>query len=204
MCADGASGENEFLYNKLNEFRIDSDDDKKPTFAYRFAGLGEVCREAWILLVGFPNRNNSRVRMLEARIRQGKTFSMIKRKNPRPLMNNTDFALAFLRDYILENSQRSPVTTELCVHFLALCACLHVNRAYIHINLSTLMFMHTGTWNLRDIKRCMLPTTKRLPKANFVYCRARTLTSYGTSRCTKALRTLRLAFISKLMLCRPG
>ena len=91
VCAEGASGENECLYNKLNDFRVDSDDGKKPTFTFRLSGIGEVCREAWILgevcrevwilAVGFPNRNNSRVRMLEARIRQGKPLSMIDNKN---------------------------------------------------------------------------------------------------------------------------
>ena len=125
MCAEGASYENEFLYNKLNDFRVDSDDGKKPTFTFRLAGIGEVCREAWILAVGFPNRNNSRVRMLEARIRQGKPLSMIGKKKSTPVMSNTTYALAFLRNYILENSQRSPVTTELCVICLALCSCIN-------------------------------------------------------------------------------
>ena len=51
-AADGASGENEFLFNKLNDFRVDAEDDKKPKFEFRLAGLGVVCREAWILAVG--------------------------------------------------------------------------------------------------------------------------------------------------------
>ena len=120
LCADGASGENEFLYNKLNDFRVDSDDGKKPTFTFRLAGIGRVCREAWILAAGFPNRNNSRVRMLEATIRQGKPLPMPARKNSCGRVTNTSFALAFLQNYILENSQRSPVTTELCVIWLGM------------------------------------------------------------------------------------
>ena len=70
--AGGACCENEFLYKKLNDFRVDSEDaNQKTKFAFRLTGLGLVCREAWILAVGFPNRNNSRVRMLEAGIRRG-------------------------------------------------------------------------------------------------------------------------------------
>ena len=134
VCADGASGENEFLYNKLNDFRVDSDNGKKPKFIFRLAGIGEVCREAWILALGFPNRNNSRVRMLEARIRQGKPFSMIATKKSHAVVDNTAFALAFLRNYMLENSQRSPVTTELCVIWLAVLACINQLACIANMN----------------------------------------------------------------------
>ena len=122
VCAEGAPGENEFLFNKLNDFRVDSDDGRKPTFAFRLTGIGLVCREAWILAVGFPNGNNSRVRMLEARIRRVQPLSMrVNQKFSGPL-TNTSYTLAFLQDYILKNSQKSPVTTELCVILLAVCA----------------------------------------------------------------------------------
>lgn len=115
VCADGASGENEFLFNKLNDFRIDSEEDKKPTFSFRLPAIGPVCRQAWILACGFPNGNNSRVRMLEARIRRGQPCPMRAKRKLGRVLNNTSYALAFLRDYILNNSQRSPVDTELYV-----------------------------------------------------------------------------------------
>ena len=120
VYADGAAGENEFLYNKLNDFRVDNDHGKKPKFDYRLPGIGLVCREAWILAAGFPNRNNSRVRMLEARIRQGKPLLMHASKKSTATLNSTTYTLAFLQDYILNNSQRSPVTTELYVIWLRL------------------------------------------------------------------------------------
>ena len=60
FCTDGSEGENEFLFAKLNEFRVD-DGKGKPIFQYRLPGEGMVCRAAWILAAGFPNRNNSRV-----------------------------------------------------------------------------------------------------------------------------------------------
>ena len=122
MCAEGASGEKDFLFNKLNDFRVDSDDGKKPKFAFRLPGIGLVCREAWILAVGFPNRNNSRVRSLEALIRRGQALPMHAYKRSSGRVNNTSYAMAFLREYILTNSQRSPVTTELYVVWRAACA----------------------------------------------------------------------------------
>ena len=111
-AAEGASGENEFLYNKLNDFRVDAEDHKKPKFEFRLAGLGVVCREAWILAVGFPNRNNSRVRMLEACIRQGKPAPIRDGRKSKRALTNTAYVFAFLQEYILKHSQPSPVTTE--------------------------------------------------------------------------------------------
>ena len=51
-AAEVASGENEFLFNKLNDFHVDAEDDKKPKFEFRLTGLGVVCRAAWILAAG--------------------------------------------------------------------------------------------------------------------------------------------------------
>ena len=120
--AGGASAENEFLYNKLNNFRVDSPDASiKPKFAFTLPGLGEVCRAAWILAVGFPNRNNSRVRMLEARIRRGQPAPSRDGRNPLVGLTNTSYVYAFLQHYILKNSQPSPVTTERFVIFMAVC-----------------------------------------------------------------------------------
>ena len=99
----------------LNEFRVDSDDGKKPTFEYRLPGIGRVCRGAWILCAGFPNHNNSRVRSIEATIRSGRGMrprEARKKKKSRAL-DSTSHAYAFLQEYILNNSQRSPVHTEL-------------------------------------------------------------------------------------------
>ena len=111
----GKDGENEFIFTKLNEFRVDNDHGAKPTFQYRLAGVGLVCREAWIMCAGFPNRNNSRVRNLEAIIRRGETIEPRKTRKFTGL-NSTTHAVAFLTDYVLKNSQRSPVSTDLYVY----------------------------------------------------------------------------------------
>ena len=118
VCAlysqDGQIGENEYLFKRLEEFRVDSENGKKPTFKYTIAGLGQVCRPAWILAVGFPNRNNSRVRNMEARIRAGRGMTPRVEHRRKPVaVDSTQHALAFIREHILANSQRSPVHTEL-------------------------------------------------------------------------------------------
>ena len=111
---DGQTGENEYLFKRLEEFRVDSENGKKPTFKYTIAGLGQVCRPAWILAVGFPNRNNSRVRNMEARIRAGRGMTPRVEHRRKPVaVDSTQHALAFIREHILANSQRSPVHTEL-------------------------------------------------------------------------------------------
>ena len=93
---------------------MDCSNGGKPKFEYRIAGLGKVCRSSWILAAGFPNRNNSRVRSIEASIRRGETFdSKPGRKRISLGLNSTTYALAFLEAFILENSQRSPVSPEL-------------------------------------------------------------------------------------------
>ena len=114
LLPDGSSGEKEFIYTKLCEFRVDADDDGKPSFEFRLPTIGAVCREAWILALGFPNRNNSRVRSLEAAIRRGQTLAPPKIARKKGL-TSTDIAKAFITNYILKNSQRSPVTTDLYV-----------------------------------------------------------------------------------------
>ena len=110
---DGAKGENQYIYTKLNEFRVDSEDGKKPYIDYRLPGVGIVCRSSWILCAGFPNRNNSRVRRLEAKIRSSLPLSPQRLRKRSKALHASDYAMAFLENFILKNSQRSPVTTEL-------------------------------------------------------------------------------------------
>ena len=112
--ADGPSGENEYLFSQLDKFRVDDPNGGKPKFQYRIPGLGGVCRSSWVLIAGFPNRNNSRVRSIEAKIRRGETFqSQSGRKRNKIGLNSSTYAYAFLEEYILENSERSPVAPEL-------------------------------------------------------------------------------------------
>ena len=111
---DGVSDEKAFIYAKLCEFRVDREDGGKPNFEYRLPTIGAVCREAWILAVGFPNRNNSRVRNLEATIRRGDTLPPPNIDRSKRL-TSTDIGKASVVNYILKNSQHSPVTTDLYV-----------------------------------------------------------------------------------------
>ena len=117
MClfaSDGPAGENEYIFAKLSEFTVDAEDGGKPRFEFRLPSIGVVCREAWILALGFPNRNNSRVRSLEAMIRRGESLPRPKNNKINRGLTSSDFGQAFLIDYILKHSQRSPVTTDLC------------------------------------------------------------------------------------------
>ena len=83
----------------------------KTKFQYTVPGVGPVCRTAWLLTAGFGSRN-SRVENVEAKIRRGDAFL------PKPPLqkfgtSRTLYAEAFLGEYILANSQRSPVTNDL-------------------------------------------------------------------------------------------
>ena len=113
MCVDGPAGENEYIFAKLSEFVVDSEDGGKPRFEFRLPKIGVCCREAWILALGFPNRNNSRVRRLEALIRSGKSLPNRSYNRLDRGLRSSDLGQAFLVDYILKHSQRSPVTTDL-------------------------------------------------------------------------------------------
>lgn len=115
MClslVDGPSGENEYIFAKLSEFTVDPEHGGKPIFEFRLPSIGIVCREAWILALGFPNRNNSRVRNLEALIRRGQPLPPPRKKIKRGI-TSSELGQAFLINYILKHSQRSPVTTDL-------------------------------------------------------------------------------------------
>ena len=136
LLPDGPAGEKPFICTKLCEYRVDPEDNGKPSFEFRIPTIGTVCREAWILAVGFPNRNNSRVRDLEARIRRGETMPTPKTTVLKKGLTSTDIARAFIKNYILTNSQRSPVTTELYETLIAP-ACLLAHLLLINIAMCT-------------------------------------------------------------------
>ena len=80
-------------------------------FRYFIPGLGPVCRTAWLLTAGFGARNN-RVEKFETKIRRG-TVYLPKPQTKKQVGSRTLYAEAFLNEYILHNSQRSPVTNDL-------------------------------------------------------------------------------------------
>ena len=125
--AAGYDGENDWLFWQLRNFCVEVP-SKKPAFQYRLPLIGNVCKSAWVLCAGFPNPKNSRIQRFECSIRRGRTCASFERRGSRQNLfrfTRTNYAKAFLREYILQNSERSPVTTELYVCNL-FAQCLHM------------------------------------------------------------------------------
>ena len=109
------SAESKWLRNQLKNFTVKKNPKKKPKFEYRLPFIGGVCRHAWVLAAGFPNPNNSRIRAIEAEIRnpaKSRQKHIYARRNARSALRGMH-AIAFIEDYILRNSQRSPASTDL-------------------------------------------------------------------------------------------
>lgn len=87
-------------------------------FEYRLALVGNVCRQAWVVAAGFPNPENSRIRRVEAAIRRGDKKRGQHYNKITDLVTRGQYGTAFLEEYVLQNSQRSPVTTDLYVDTL--------------------------------------------------------------------------------------
>ena len=106
--------ETRWVKEQLCGFAVHIPGKTKPKFNYTLPLIGNVCRAAWILTAGFPNPNNSRVRRLECEIRnpnvEQSRLSTRRRKN---YITRTSYANAFLTNYILRHSERSPVTSDL-------------------------------------------------------------------------------------------
>ena len=86
---------------------------KKTKFEYRLPFIGDLCRHAWVLTAGFPNPHNSRVREIEADIRNPARLLKKKKKvstHVPKLCNRGMYATAYIEEYILKHS---PVNTEL-------------------------------------------------------------------------------------------
>ena len=102
--------ETEWVRKQLLGFAVRIAGKTKPQFHYTLPLIGNVCRAAWVLTAGFPNPNNSRVRRLEAEIRNpdllhGQISCRVHKK-----ITRTSYANAFLTNYVLKHSERSPVT----------------------------------------------------------------------------------------------
>ena len=113
------TAERNWLRQRLSEFVVKIPGKKKPKFQYKLPLIGDTCRPAWILAAGFPTKKNSRIAILEAEIRNpalrkahnngasflGSTSTIA--------LTRSQFAVAFLEEYILKHSQRSPSSTDL-------------------------------------------------------------------------------------------
>jgi len=88
---------------------------KKPTIKYRLPLIGGCCRTAWVLAAGFPNLRNSRVQGIEAKLRKYAGRLPKKQTKAKLLRWNTrtNYAKAFLQQYALLHSQKSPSCTTL-------------------------------------------------------------------------------------------
>ena len=113
------TAEREWLRQKLRSYAVHISGRKKPKFQYKLPLVGDVCRSAWILCAGFPGRKNARIAILEAEIRNPSLRTQrIQKKtldsnNCNHAISRSQFATAFLEEFILQNSQRSPSSTEL-------------------------------------------------------------------------------------------
>ena len=112
--------EREWLRQRLLGFTVKIAGKKKPRFQYKLPLIGDVCRGAWILAAGFPHKLNSRIATLEAEIRnpalraaRAHRTSLPKAASGTLTLTRTQFAVAFIEEYILQHSQRSPSATNL-------------------------------------------------------------------------------------------
>ena len=111
FAAGTVAGEKQWLRHQLQSFAVQKPLTKKPKFHYRLPLIGEVCRGAWLLAAGFPCTKNSRIANLEAEIRNPHLLRHTEKrfhKRPEQVLTRTEFAVAFLEEYILTHSQRSP------------------------------------------------------------------------------------------------
>jgi len=119
FAGGNTTAEREWLRQQLTGFVVKIAGKKKPKFQYRLPLIGNICRSAWILAAGFPDRKNSRIAILEAEIRNP-TLRAARINGKRMLsfpcktvLTRTQFAVAFLEEYILHHSQRSPSSPDL-------------------------------------------------------------------------------------------
>ena len=103
----GFTGETPWVFGEVYKFRVGRGEGKKPTFQYRLPVVGDVCRPAWILCAGYCNKNNGRVRTVEALIRRG-VKAVPERRAKILTLNVTAYTRAFIHDYIFHHSQCSP------------------------------------------------------------------------------------------------
>jgi len=104
------SADTKWLETEIQKFVVVVPSKKKPLIKYRLPLIGGCCRGAWVLGAGFPNPRNSRVQSIEAKLRKfgGK---LPKRQNKAKVFRwntRTNFARAFLTEYAILHSQRSP------------------------------------------------------------------------------------------------
>ena len=105
--AGGHSRETAWVFGQLSNFTIYHAKPRKPSFRYMLPLVGEVCRPCWILSAGYVNKNNSRVRSVEANIRKGQKG--LPAKLPKKILTTaSSYARAFCREFVRKNNQSSP------------------------------------------------------------------------------------------------
>lgn len=104
------SADTKWLEAEIQKFVVVVPAKKKPLIKYRLPLIGGCCREAWVLSAGFPNPRNSRVQSIEAKLRKfgGKIPKKTTKQKVYRWNTRTNFARAFLTEYVFLHSQRSP------------------------------------------------------------------------------------------------
>lgn len=136
-----------WLKKQIESFVVHDPAKKKPGFRYHLPIIGPCCRAAWVLAAGFKNAKNSRVTSLEAKIRSGNCGVVSKKRHPNTtnFATRSNFAKAFIEEYIWLHSQKSPSNGNLYVYILPThnTYCTHTHITYIHIYTCTYEYMHT-------------------------------------------------------------
>ena len=115
VCANDFAGgsqsaETKWLEQEIQKFLVVVAGKKKPSIKYRLPLIGGCCREAWVIGAGFPNPRNSRIQGIEAKLRKngGRLPKRTTKQKVYRWNTHTNFARAFLTEYALMHSQRSP------------------------------------------------------------------------------------------------
>ena len=104
------SAETKWLEAEIQKFVVVVPNKKKPQIKYRLPLIGGCCRAAWVIGAGFPNPRNSRIQGIEAKLRKngGRLPKRTTKQKVYRWNTRTNFARAFLTEYALMHSQRSP------------------------------------------------------------------------------------------------
>ena len=103
-----------WIHGELLAFVVSRGPNQKPIFRRKLPLVGDVCRTAWVLAAGFQNKENTRIRRVEAVIRRGTVWKPQPDINPRELdLNLSTYARDFVTDKVIKHSQYCPVDKKL-------------------------------------------------------------------------------------------
>ena len=130
LYAGGNGQESQWVFGEVKKNALEVGKGRKPIFQYVLPKVDKVCRKCWILSVGYKNGNNGRVRSAEALMHKGFQAIPPTVSKAGTRLNRSNYARAFVRDFILKYNQGSPVDTY--VHyFIFLHTHIHTQNIYL-------------------------------------------------------------------------